>query len=479
MDMSIEKNDQTKRSFQQFIFPFTMEGDKIAGFVQRLVKDDFVFLDLDNMDLQDAFYGNHKISHRNLEKYFMPNIEHILFPNSSDKKEGMRRFSKKLDLSCTFHSPFLKTPFVINSIDVFICPFHIGMMNIRVTLPEGLSYNDVLYFTDTFRILEPIADDEEKTTIGCSENEYKHVKDFIFKELIPPVKNYIDEKEDHPSYFGSLPFFIDERMYAISYISFPENRDITNNDLFRLGQLDGYDNDGEPFIGALNPNYIDRYYRDKVYDRWGKETYYVTSEAHFACVTKATGKLEVRLASEMYGQHFYSVLLFFYYKILLLKMAHEHSLLDVEHDQKDTEALIFMITEFSAKYLFDEVNSTSTGKELFKMTKDVFRIEPLYKEVKETLSYLYQNQEKFKGKSNNYLLQILTIYTVISGIFGMNLYIDDWKGKISLKEYMSYSLYEWVAVFVTTSGLMISSILGFFFMKKWIQEKRSRKKRLL
>ncbi|MBK5485407.1 hypothetical protein JFV29_26715 [Peribacillus sp. TH16] len=479
MDVINNKNDLTKRSFQQFIFPFTLEGNKIETFVKNLLEDNFVFLNLKDMNQQGGFYGDHKVLHRKLEKYFMPYIEPILFPSSSKQKEGLRRFTKKLDVGCTFESPYLNTPFIINSIDIFICPFHIGMMNLRVTLPEGLSYNDVLYFGDTFRILEPIADDEEKTKIGCSKNEYKQVKDFIFKELLPPLEEYMDEEQADPSYFGSLPFFIDERMYVISYIALPEYRNISKNDLYRASDLNGYDSDGEPYIGATNPDYIERYYQERVYDRWAKETYYVTSVYHFACVTKATGKMEQQLVSEMYGQHFYAVLLYFYYKIVLLKLAHEHSRIDVEKDQTSTEQLIFMITEFSAKYLFTEVNSTATGKELFKMTDETFRIAPLYKEVKETLSYLYQNQDKLAGKSSNYLLQILTIYTVISGIFGMNLYIEDWKGKLTWKEYMNYTIYEWVAVFVTTTGLVISSLLGFFFLKKWLQEKRSRKKKML
>ncbi|CAH0239119.1 hypothetical protein SRABI96_02881 [Peribacillus sp. Bi96] len=479
MDVKVKKNDETKRAFQQYIFPFTLEGNKIETFVKKLLEEDFVFLNLKDMDQQNQFYGGHKISHRKLEKYFMPYIEPILFPGNLKQKEGLRRFTKNLDIDCTFESPFLNTPFVINSIDIFICPFHIGMMNLRVTLPEGISYNDVLYFGDTFRILEPIADDEEKTKVGCKKNQYEQVKDFIFNELLPPMEEYMDEEQADPTYFGSLPFFIDERMYVISYIAFPDDRDITKNDLFRASELNGYDNDGEAYIGSSNPDYIERYYRESVYDRWGEETYYVTSMYHFACVTKATGNLEQVLASQMYGHNFYTILLTFYYKMVLLKLVHEHSKIDIEKDQSNTEQLIFMITEFSAKYLFNEVNSTVTGKELFKKTEDTFRIAPLYKEVKETLSYLYQNQDKLSGKRSNYLLQILTIYTVISGIFGMNLYIGDWKGKLPWKAYMNYTFFEWVAVFVTISGLAISSILGFFFLKKWLQEKKSRKKRML
>ncbi|MGE7603917.1 hypothetical protein ACQKL5_15700 [Peribacillus sp. NPDC097675] len=479
MDMGNGINDQTKHSFQQFVFPFMLEGDRIEGFIKRLLKDEYVFMKMDDLDLQDEFYGEHKVSHRNLEQYFMPNLVPVLFPNSYKQKEGMRRFSKKLNLSCTFQSPFLNTGFIINSIDITICPFHIGMINIRVTLPEKLPYNDVLYFTDTFRVLEPIMDDELEMKIGFRNKEYRYVKDFIFKELVPPAEKFINDEEDQPSYFGSLPFFVDERMFAISYIALPEERDITKVDLFRISQLNGYDNDGEPFVGALNRRYINRFYQERVYDRWGEETFYVTSDRHFACVTRATGKLEAQLASEMYGQHFYSILLYFFYKIVLLKLAHEHSRIDVEKDQSDTELLIFMITEFSAKYLFAEVNSTSTGKELFKITKDVFKIEPLYLEVKETLSYLFQIQDKLSGKRSNYLLQILTIYTVISGIFGMNLHIEDLKEKLTFNDYMNYTFSEWVAVLVTISGLIISFVLGVFFLKRWLQEQKSRKKKVV
>ncbi|MDQ7861566.1 hypothetical protein RCO48_12975 [Peribacillus frigoritolerans] len=47
------------------------------------------------MEQQNQFYGGHKVSHRKLEKYFMPYIEPILFPGNAKQKEGLRRFTKK------------------------------------------------------------------------------------------------------------------------------------------------------------------------------------------------------------------------------------------------------------------------------------------------------------------------------------------------------------------------------------------------
>ncbi|MFB7638019.1 hypothetical protein [Peribacillus butanolivorans] len=110
MDVINNKNDLTKCSFQQFIFPFTLEGSKIETFVKNLLEDNFVFLNLKDMNQQDGFYGDHKVLHRKLEKYFMPYIEPILFPSSSKQKEGLRRFTKKRDVGCTFESPYLNTP---------------------------------------------------------------------------------------------------------------------------------------------------------------------------------------------------------------------------------------------------------------------------------------------------------------------------------------------------------------------------------
>ena len=77
------------------------------------------------------------------------------------------------------------------------------------------------------------------------------------------------------------------------------------------------------------------------------------------------------------------------------------------------------------------------------------------------------------------LLQILTIFTTISGIFGMNLVIEDWKGKMDWAKMNDYSVFEWIAVLVTTTGVAVSLILGLIFLKDWMVEKKSRKKQTL
>ena len=48
---------------------------------------------------------------------------------------------------------------------------------------------------------------KRKRKSAVVKNEYKQVKDFIFKELLPPLEEYMDEEQADPSSFGSLPLF--------------------------------------------------------------------------------------------------------------------------------------------------------------------------------------------------------------------------------------------------------------------------------
>ncbi|WP_163099442.1 hypothetical protein [Peribacillus alkalitolerans] len=470
---------QTEKTLFQFMFPFSLRNNGKGNFMEAMLEQGFHFFNLKDTNQEGKYYGEHSISHRSLEKYFLPNIEPILFPKSYKSREGFRRFSKEMDLDCNLSSEHLNTSFHIPSFDILICPFHIGIMNIRVELPSGLSVTDALQFGDIFRVMEPIMKDEENMKIGCGEKIFSKMKDFIFETLCPLMVDYMEQHKENSPYFGSLPFFIDERMYVLGYLAVVPETEITKVDLFRIGQLNGYDREGNPVAGALNEKYINRYYDRNVYDRWADETYYVTSDYTFCCITKSDSEeMKNQLASQMYGQHFYALLLYFYYKIVLMKLTYEHSKIDIEKDQSSLEKIILMITEFSAKYFFPEVNSRTSGKEIFQIVKDVYQIEHLYEHVKKTLETLYQNQEKLAAKRNNYLLQILTTYTVISGIYGMNLVIKDWEGKIKWGKIPGYTLFEWISLIVALSGITVGTILGLSALTKWIKERKSNKNEL-
>lgn len=469
-----------QQTTQQFLFPFLLKKGKVESFIDTLLNKDFTFFDIENESLENMFYGDEKISHEALETYFMPNIEPILFPSDMETIKSLRRFSKKLDKGCRLSSTQLEMQFVIDSIDIFICPYHIGLLNIRVSFPEKeLTNNDLLTFADLFRTLIPHNGYDEKIRIDYEGHSYDQVKKLIFEELLHSFSDYIDDyTPNNFAYYGSLPFFKDERMFVVSYMNHNLEHPLSETDLYRIAELNGYDSDGSEYVGASSPEYIHSYYQNKVYDRWADHTYYLISDAHFSCITNEKGAVKRRLLCEMYGEYFYTLLLVFYYKLVLLKLSHEHSQIEIESDHAKIERLMLMISEFSSKYYLPELSSNSSGKEISEKMKSVFETEKLFHDVEKTLSNLFQRQEQLEGKKINFLLQILTIYTVISGIYGMNLVIDDLEGNIDWSKFIGFSFFEWLVVFVTATGIILSLVMGFFFAKRWLDEKKSKKRKM-
>ncbi|MGK0701781.1 hypothetical protein ACR3I8_20730 [Priestia flexa] len=154
-----------------------------------------------------------------------------------------------------------------------------------------------------------------------------------------------------------------------------------------------------------------------------------------------------------------------------MKLSYQYSQLTFEKDQNDIERLIRSITLFSGKYLFLEISSRTEGQEFSRLFKKTFHIDSLYQEVKETLGTLYQNQEKIAGKRHNYLLLILTIYTVLSGIYGMNLVIESWNKNLNWSAIKDYSMFEYIAFIVALSGITISISLGINALYKLIKDR--------
>ena len=97
------------------------------------------------------------------------------------------------------------------------------------------------------------------------------------------------------------------------------------------------------------------------------------------------------------------------------------------------------------------MSTRSEGKELSCMFRQAFNIDCLYKEVNTTLHELYKSQENHASDKMNMLLFILTIFTVISGIYGMNLVIEDWESPSGLSQISSYTFFEWISLVTALS----------------------------
>ncbi len=464
----------------QFIFPFSIKQGEAMALIHRLEKDGFTRFFLDQKDLEDAYYGDgYKVSHEKMERSYLPFAAHVLFPREKDK-DSFRRFSRVNALECRLEMPQQAVNFQVLSTDVFICPFQLGFITVRVRLEEdNLPFSTALEFADRFRTLENVSITDECTTIHCGERTFKQTEDFVFRNLVDGLEPFLDASELNGAYFETLPFFVDERMLVQAFYGFEHQEDTEELSVelrYRASQLDGLDLQGKPFISASDPDYIAEYVNKHSYNRWGPDTYYITNEQTFCCLSRATPEIATHLANQMYGEYYYGLLLSIFHKIVLLKLANLHSRLSITRDYNEIEELIFLITKFSAKYYFLELISQSQGREIFIQLRKVYGNDALFGEVKQTLDDLFQYQNKFQAKRRDMLLMILTVFTVVSGIYGMNQVIEDLKNPIDWSKMLQYSPFEYLALFLTCSGILVSLILT--VRELWNVSKSRRRKRL-
>ncbi|PZD96069.1 hypothetical protein DNH61_09125 [Paenibacillus sambharensis] len=454
----------------QFIFPFSIKDGLRDELREELLERGYQPFTLEDRSLEDAYYGEgYRVSHQHLERYYLPFTGSILFPDRHSAS-AFQRLSRVIEEGYELSLGERSISFCVQSVDVVICPFDLGFITTRVSIEEKLPYSLVLEFADRFRDLEDINSRDEHTSVRRGEENYGQMEEFIFKKVAPGIMPYLGTTDLDEAYYETLPYFVDERMFVLMFCRFAEGFAIDSIDMYRALHLDGMNENGEPVIGSSNPDFIKRYCDQHVYDRWSPGTVYGANEHTFCCLTTTEGRRERELAGEMYGELYYGLLLCLFHKIVLLKLSSNYSTIRLEYDRPTVEKLIRSITNLSAKYYFLEIASQLKGKELFKMIRRSFGIHELYIEVKETLGELYDYQDRTDAKTQNYLLMLLTLYTVIGGIYGMNQVIEDLDGQIDWRAMLKYSLFEHIALFVTLSGLVIGFVLAVVVTKKWLSD---------
>ncbi|WP_379128119.1 hypothetical protein [Paenibacillus sp. sgz500958] len=464
------------KALLQFIFPFSIKQGQSPELAGQLERDGFTRFFLSQKELENAYYGEgYSVSHENMERSYLPFAAHVLFPREKDKN-SFHRFSRVNNLDCTLEMPQGTLPFRVLSTDVFICPFQLGFITIRIeVLEDNLPFSLALEFADRFRTLEDVSSRDLHTHIHCRKRSFGQVEDFVFSNLIPGLRSFLDSSELNGAYFETLPFFVDERMMVQAFYQFEQEAELDLNIRYKASQLDGLDAKGQSYKSASDEQYIKDYCETHSYNRWGPDTYYMTNEQTFCCLTRVDDDQAVRLANEMYGEYYYGLLLSIFHKIVLLKLANMHSRLRIDNDYEQIEDLIYAINRFSAKFYFLELISQSQGREIFFQLRKVYGNDALFVEVKQTLDDLFQYQDKFQAKRRDNLLMILTVYTVIGGIYGMNQVIEDLKGKIDWKVMLEYSAFQYLALFLTFSGILVSLALTVRQLWQYFRERRKKR----
>lgn len=126
--------------------------------------------------------------------------------------------------------------------------------------------------------------------------------------------------------------------------------------------------------------------------------------------------------------------------------------------------------------MFNIYPAQSIGQELFKQLRQHLQIDLLYLNTKEILSSLFKYEENIVAKRDSFLLLILTLFTVICGIFSMNLFTHDLVGKIKWSHFKFYNPFEYFAVLIVFSGIITVLILGLQSLYQTIKNRKNHKK---
>lgn len=447
-----------EHAYMTFLFPFAYHPQKRKNLCEHLESEGFTFFTLQANDLENAFYGEEiTVSHEEIAQFFYPYVEDKLFPTKTNSQDFLR-FSKSFNLTGYLQCKHETFPYQIISIDITLCPFGTGIITMRLKMTDEVrEFSDVVNFIHYFRVLEAKLEEEKGTSHHFSFGHYQSTSELLFQYLLPFLEKYLIHYKTNT--YGSLPFLEDERMLVSAYLLSEENVEIKDEHLFRLGQVDGKKPDGLPFISSTNPEYIKNYVAEHTHVRWAPSSYVVTSTQSQITISNRSFSKSIRDIEKFMGIHYYNLLIHYFYKMMLLKVAFEHSEINWSKDKLVVDDLIELIIRFSSHYYFDDVVVRTEGKEISRMLQKIFRIKEHFLETKTTLDNLYRALEDRSDKRNNRLLFILTVFTVVSGIYGMNLVIEEWDGNINWSNVWTYTIFEWLALMTALSGITLSFVL--------------------
>ncbi|MEK4386022.1 sugar phosphate isomerase [Solibacillus sp. FSL W7-1464] len=442
-----------------FYYPFNYRQYDFEKLQQNLKRNKFYHFTIDEEEFNETLYGpDIKVSPQLLTQFFYPFMEEKLL-NDEISVRNFNRYSKKIHCEGKLKTAFDEVPFTILSADINLCPFGIGILALRIQLADNVDMNAALSFGHYFRVLRPKIEEELGAEIYYDNFVFQNTDELLLKKIAPFLEQYfIDYSSIHKN-ISKIPFFEDERMYVSAFFHMGEETKIDDYLLYRAGQLNGRDNNGDPYISSTNKEYIKRFVEEQCHDRWAPIFHIITTLQGHIHLSSVDDKSMNKHLNSFHSVSYYTLLIHYFYKLMLLKLVFEHSELKFSKDKDIVKELIEQITKFASRYYFSEVSARTEGKEISHYFRKVFRIDGLYRETKETLEELYRIQEDRSTDRLNKLIFILTIFSMISGIYGMNLVIEMLAEPFKISEIFSFTFFEWIALILMVIGLLTLALL--------------------
>lgn len=441
------ENRNVHDSTMTFYFPFSYRQSKFKQLIEKVEQKGYSLFQLEpESKLTDE-----------LEQFFYPFVQEKVLPNEVSE-HALNRFVQTVHVAAVLQTRHRAISFTVERLDIVVCPFETGILSVVVTLQESLPLNDVIDFMRDFRQLVPELEQKKYLTITVEDKTLYSTEQLLYEYLIPFLPSFFIQDDKKAGYIGSLPFFEDERMYTTCLLLSDEASDIEAREMYKLAHLDGRNKDGSNKISSFNDAYIEQYIDRHSYLRWAPHIYVTTTMQSQVALSNVDGELREDAKRYFLSTSYYNILVHYFYKIVLLKLSYEHSEIKWSTDKIIAESLSEKITLFSSKYYFQQIAIRSSGRDLSRYIRQQMRINELFVEVKQSVTELYRVLEEENQDRYNQLLFILTVYTVISGIIGMNLVIEDWEKPIDWGN-LNYSFFEWVAFITGVTGIWLSFML--------------------
>jgi len=372
------------------------------------------------------------------------------------------------------------------NLDIYNCG--IGILSFHLSnTDQNISFDDVLNINEFGRRIYPQflkekGNVETKKTFLADEitlkindqPNYKWIEDFTSFEKIPNqpfvLPKYIKEllgvkfktNENELNEKDVLvKWLVDDRMFVLCWYGdyFLSNKicqkikaihDIEyqynyfkSEDWYKFNFIDT----SEPT--CQNVNMLETLNKKHTYDRWADyNTLYGVTRYSFVCLTDNYPNLEKNKADfvleHMKGIYFHLVSLCLAQRSTVLRFSYEVTRISSIEDKK-TEVLADLCKQINEEYLkfvnkmyFREVTAQEQGIELYDKLQEVMRIEhdvkTLSKEIKNLYQFVDLLVEKSKSEKINkiqFWAAIFAIFSLITGVFGMNFFSQPKDGLFS------------------------------------------------
>jgi hypothetical protein len=258
----------------------------------------------------------------------------------------------------------------------------------------------------------------------------------------PLVPDYSDEK-------GLIRYRQIEyaRMPLMAYLAMDDARAVTRADFVRLGLVTGPGrSDVLPYSSRYMRDFEDRYCYDQFWneERSGRPgTRFMSCGHGFVMVGDADDPFfvdrEAGLLAQFRHQYFVLFVIPHIHKATLLMLSDRmvSALNKLTIDNPDSvrrfkrtiRQLLEIFLRFTHRYWFHEVSDQPQAKEIYRMTSSYLGTDPLYVEVRHEIEDMaqYLETDTLRRQANTVVrLTVVTVFgmigTVVTGIFGMNLF---------------------------------------------------------